>query len=161
MASKTPPFPIIGDPGTWPELTLLAGTILLESEGEPFDGQVGVGCVVMARVKTWGLTIYQVLLGPEGKAYGEGKAFEPFSCWNDNYMIRARARLDTAPDAAMESAWKAAAIAFWGLAPDPTLGATFYLNEAATRRIREGTLPDWFKEERVTVRLGRHTFVKA
>jgi len=31
----TPTFPLLEEPGAWEELMLLAGTILLEAEGEP------------------------------------------------------------------------------------------------------------------------------
>src|SRR5262249_10202401 len=38
-------------------------------------------------------------------------------------------------------------------------GALFYLNEALTVKLR-GSLPQWFKDAKVLVRLGAHTFVE-
>jgi len=54
------------------------------------------------------------------------------------------------------------------LLPDPVGGATHYLNEAVTKKIRKGTFPAWaadpndptkIHEAKVTTRIGRHTFL--
>jgi spore germination cell wall hydrolase CwlJ-like protein len=151
-------FPLIGEPGEWDELTLLAATVALEAEAEPPEGQLAVAWVAKNRDQAWNLTLHQVLLGPEGKAYGDGKSYEPYSCWNDDYRMRAQTRLSAL--GAYEPAWKAAAAAQWHLQADPSNGATFYLNPDLTRRIRGGSLPTWFDERKVTAVIGRHTFLR-
>lgn len=155
-----PAFPLIGEPGQWDALSLLAGTIFLEAEGEPVEGKVGVAWVIRNRMDARKLTLAQVILGPEGKAWGDGRAFEPFSCWNDDYQARALARLATAETSVtIADCWRAAAGVLWRLIPDPTCGATAYLNVEATRKLRGGTLPAWFDPNRVTCTIGRHTFL--
>jgi spore germination cell wall hydrolase CwlJ-like protein len=102
--------------------------VFLEAEGEPEDGQAAVAWVIRNRMRLDGKTARAVILGADGRAYGDGRAFEVFSCWNDDYRARATARL-----AAVESpawAWRAAAAGLFGLGADPSHGAYFYLNEA-------------------------------
>jgi spore germination cell wall hydrolase CwlJ-like protein len=142
---SAPILPLLDD------LTLLAATVYMESGGEPFEGKLAVAWVIVNRDATGpdpGLD--DVILRPWA-----------FSAWNTDH--RARAALQTAmnerPVAWVES-MKAAAAALFGLVPDPTNGATHYLNEALTRTIRGGTLPDWFDADKVTARLGQHTFLR-
>lgn len=145
-----PAFPLIVDPEQWDALTLLAATIFLEAQGEPDDGQLAVGYVVMNRSTKWKQTVTVACLTPQ-----------QFSCWNADYRVRAGARLHTA-DVSTIPCWKAAAAALWGLLPDPTAGATHYLNVDATRKLRGGHLPSW--AERMisagpTLQISRHTFL--
>ena len=135
------------------DLTLLAATVYMEAGAESFEGKLAVAHVVMNRdASSPDPGLDDVVLKPW-----------QFSAWNTDH--RARATLQTVmndrPTAWIES-MKAAAAALFNLLPDPTAGATFYLNEALTRKLRkDGSLPDWFNEERVTVRIGRHTFLRA
>lgn len=163
-----PPFPLLGEPGEWDALTLLAATCFLEAEGEPFDGILGVGYVVRRRALDWGLGWQAAVLGPEGRAYDDQKPFEPISAFNDDYRARAHARLSTATPAAAEPAWRAAAGALWAMLPDPIGGASFYLNVLVTLKIRGGTLPAWAADPqnaatvnhaKVRAVIGRHTFM--
>lgn len=156
--TTVPRFPLLEEPGWWDELTLLAATVALEAEGEAAEGQLAVACVVMNRVRAWGRTLHQVILGPDGQAYDDGTPFEAWSCWNDDYRIQARARLDAL--GAFPPAWRAAAAALWQLTDDPSHGATFYLNVELTKKIRAGTLPAWFDPAKVTAVIGRHTFLR-
>lgn len=156
-----PPFPLMGDPGEWPEIILMAATVFLEAEGEPEAGQVAVAHVIRNIAENEWLSIPQVILGREGKAWGDGRAYERFSCFNDDYQDRARARLAGAPDASAARAWQAAAAGYWRLTPDPSMGACFYLNVPLTRKIRGGTLPAWFDPAKITATHGRHTFLLA
>lgn len=159
MSAIVPRFPLLDEPGEWDELTLLAATVALEAQGEPPKGQVAVAWVAMNRVRGWSKTLHQVLLGPESRAYGDGKPYEPYSCWNDDYKQRAQARLSDM--GAFAPAWSAAASALWQLGEDPSKGATFYLNPDLTRKIRpKHDLPSWFDPEKVTVVIARHTFLK-
>lgn len=170
MLIGTPVFPLMADPGQWDDLTLTAGTILLEAEGESPEGQHAVGTVIRWRSECWKLTIRQVVLGPEGQAYEDGKAFEPFSCWGDDYRPMAQARLSSARPASREAAWKAASVALWRLLPDPAPGALYYLNPDLTLKIRGGTFPAWaadpsnrgrLDERKVVARIGSHVFLSA
>jgi spore germination cell wall hydrolase CwlJ-like protein len=157
----TPQFPLIEDPGTWPQLTLLAATILLEAEGEPFDGQVGVGWVVRRRALDWGQGWLGAILGKDQQAYEDSRPFEAFSAWNDDYRIRARARLSDASEEARLNAWKAASGVFWDFIQDPVGGSSFYLRKDTTLRIRKGSLPPWASTDKETITIGHHTFYRA
>lgn len=166
---KVPSFPVTIEPGEWPEFTLWAATLFLESAGEPDQGVLGVSHVIKNRVDKWRITVHQAILGPDARAYGDNRAFEPFSCWNDDYKGQALARL-TRIGGNAESSWKYAAAGMWRMLPDPTNGATHYLNEELTRRIRGGTLPTWaadpnnsglVDQRKVAVKIGQHTFLYA
>ena len=169
MASAlVPAFPLLGEPGEWPALVLVSATVFLEAEGEPWDGLLGVGWVVRRRALDWKLGWHAAILGPDAKAEGDARPFEPFSCWGDSDLPHSRARLAGATPEKTEPAWKAAAAALWGLLPDPVNGASFYLNIAVTLRIRGGTLPAWaadsrdaskVNQDKVRAVLGRHTFM--
>jgi hypothetical protein len=125
--------------------------------------------VVMNRLRLWSLPdVRSVILGPDRRAWDDNRAFEPFSCWNDDYRIKAQARLTAAGEQQAESAWRGAAAAYWSLLADPTRGAAFYLREDVTLRIRGGTFPSWaadprdparVDESKVTARIGHHTFI--
>lgn len=125
---------------------LMTLTIMQEAGGEPFMGQLAVGYVIMNRTKQ-GDSVSDVIF----------KKLQ-FSCWNTDSPTRMI--LDTMQDATFESAYKAACAAYFELTPDPTSGATHYLNEEVTRQIRGGTLPSWFNESRVTIRIKHHTFLR-
>jgi len=129
------------------ELLFLAYTIAQESQGEPPNGQMGVGFVIMNRMRNENLSLTDVVF----------KSMQ-FSCWNADSPTRMR--LDSMAPEVFREAYKYACIAYFGLGVDPSRGATHYLNEEVTRRLRGGSLPAWFDETKVTVRLGNHTFLK-
>ena len=167
---RVPEFPLVGEPGEWDELTLLAATVFLEGEAEPEEGQAAVAFVVMNRVAAgWAPTLMAAILGRDERVHGDARPYEAFSCWNDDYVARAVARLSEAPEESRERAWKAAARAYWRLSLDPSKGACFYLNVAATLALRHGTLPAWAADPhdpravnlgKVTEVIGRHTFMR-
>lgn len=159
MSISVPAFPLLGEPGEWDDLTLAASTIFLEAEGEPDEGKVAIAWVIRTRMRAGG-TVHTIILGSDGRAYADGRAYEPWSCWNDDYVPIARARLAAAPEARREACWRAAAGGLWGLIPDPTSGANFYLNPELTKKIRKGTMPSWYAPEKVVVRIGRHEFLR-
>ena len=166
MSARVPAFPLIGEPGDLDALTLLAETVFLEASGEPDDGKLGVAYVVVNR----GDDIHAVVLGKDRVAYDDGRPYEAWSCWNDNERAKTTARLAAASGAALEASWRAAACALWRLVPDPSQGATFYLNVELTKKIRAGgTLPAWaadpsdatrVDESKVLAVIGRHHFLK-
>lgn len=157
-------FPIpdlVADPGTWPELVLYAATVFLEAEGEPDEGKVAVAYVIRNRMQERRQSIRQVILGKDERALGDGKAFEQFSCWNDDYVAQWTTRLAGAEGELYAQSWRAACGALWKLFVDPTRGATFYLNPTLTRQIRGGTLPSWYDPMKVHAKIGRHEFLVA
>lgn len=147
--STVPRFSLIDPIELWDDLTLMAANIWCEAEGEPEAGKLAVGWVVMNRSQERNQTVHNVIFAPL-----------QFSWLNQDYRPRAEARLSVADGSNLEACWKAAAGALWKLEPDPTLGANHYLNTVLTKKIRGGTLPAWFKEDKVTVVLGRHTFLR-
>src|SRR5262245_43553664 len=110
-----PKFPLIEEPGEWDGLTLVAATAFLEVEGEPFPGILGVCWVIRRRAVDWKQGWKGAILGADGLAYEDGRPYEPFSCWNDDYRVRARARLSECSDETAEPFWHAAAGAYWNL----------------------------------------------
>lgn len=142
------------------DLTLTATTVYLEGEGEPDEGKLAIAWAIRNRMDAQRRTARQVILGVEGLVDGDGRAYEAFSCWNDDYVRQRTARL-IAPDPVLwEACWRASAAALWGLLPDPTKGATFYLNPVLTRQIRpRHDLPSWYDPARVTFRAGHHEFL--
>jgi cell wall hydrolase len=132
------------------ELMLLKWTVFLEAEGEPFEGKIAVAYVIRNRASAWQQSIYQVCWQKW-----------QFSCWNEDERIRRIKRLENADVSLMkdcEAAAEAAAIGAW---PDPTHGATHYLNEPLTRKIRgDGTLPEWVAKMTHTAKIGQHDFYK-
>ena len=125
------------------EIFFLTVTIVMEAGGEPFEGKLGVGFVVVNRGGSLIDTIFRNA---------------QFSCWNQGSPTEQN--IDTVPDAVLKECYKAACAAYFHLVEDPTKGATNYLNEKLTMEMRDGTLPGWFLEDKVTVRIGRHTFLK-
>lgn len=152
MTPAVPSFPWTAPPEQWDTLSLLAGTVFLEAEGEPYIGKLAVAHVLMNRVAKAGSTIPHEALNP----------FQ-FSCWNADYRIRAEARLSGAEGVPAEESWKAAAAALWALAPDPTWGARHYANIQVVRRSNQGRLPAWLQTMLDTgerLELGNHTFLR-
>lgn len=159
MNRLIPAFPLLEEPGDWDAMTLIAATCFLEAEAEPEAGIVGVAWVIRRRAIDWGAGWHGAILGKDLQAYHDGRPFEAFSAWNDDYVARAKARLAAAPEAAAAQCWRAAAGVLWDLCPDPVGGASFYLNVPLTKKIRGGTLPAWYVESKVTGTIGRHTFL--
>lgn len=143
------PVPEIGEePSTWGDLMVMTATILGEAEGEPPMGKLGVAYVIKNRVadERWPNTASGVCL-----------QHLQFSCWNPGSL---RLISMTNPRRHVsESTWndcfRAALNAEWGLEPDPTLGANSYLAAASLK-----VLPIWAEQEKMTVRIGAHSFFK-
>jgi len=157
------------DPGTWSGLALTAATIFLEGEGEPDEGRVAIAWVIRNRANRQPPTqdvAHVVILGPDRLADDDGKPWEAFSCFNDDYRAQRVKRLMYPAADVWEQCWRAAAGAWWRLLPDPTAaigGASHYLNIELTRTIRGGTLPAWAELALATDRfitIGRHTFLR-
>jgi len=132
----------------------LATTVYQEAEGESLLGKLAVAHVIVNRVKRANQgrvnlkTVHDIVFAP----------FQ-FSCWNTDSPTRPRLGHVFGP--AWEESWVAAEQALAGDQPDPTKGATHYLNPGLTRKIRkDGTLPSWYDERKVTLREGAHHFLR-
>lgn len=158
-----PAFPDLVEPGLWDELTLLSATVFLEAAGEPDLGKEAIVHVIMNRVERWHLpSIHNAILGRDLRAYDDARPFEQFSCWNDNEKTRAVQRLAASTSETTWRSWRAAAIGRWRLRPDPTNGATYYLNLDLTKKIRGGALPEWAARLLVVgqvTTIAQHTFL--
>jgi hypothetical protein len=142
-------------PSALDDLTIGAATVVQEAGGESFVGQLAVSWVIVTRATRRRASILDVVLAP----------FQ-FSCWNSESPTRRR--LDEAPPAAWHRAFDAFSAAYFGHLVDPTDGASHYLNVDVVLAAA-GKLPTWaadptdparVHEAKVTLREGRHTFLR-
>ena len=126
------------------ERDYLIRTIAFEASGEPEEGKAAVAHVVLNRQRSgrWGDSIKEVVTHPW--------QFEP-------WMTR-RAELESLSpnDLRYQSAAKIADAVLSGQTPDPTAGATHFLNPTIVRERRGGSLPAWAHGNAQPI--GRHTF---
>lgn len=126
------------------ERDYLIKTIAFEASGETEIGKIAVAYTVLNRQKRgrWGDTIKAVVTSP-----GQ---FEP-------WMTQRKAIKDLSPN---DPRYQRAAIivdaVLSGQAPDPTAGATHFLNPVIVRARRGGSLPSWASGEGQPI--GRHVF---
>ena len=119
-----------GGSGGSGSLDLLARLISAEARGEPYEGQVAVGAVVLNRVEhpSFPNSIAEVIYQPGA-----------FSCLDDGQF----------DEPVAESAYRAAQDAMNGW--DPTYGAIYYFNPAtATSK--------WIWSRPLIVNIGKHRF---
>ena len=120
-------------------------TIWGEARGEPFQGQLAVGHVILNRahhptIKRWGIGIYAVC-----------HAKDQFSCWNpaDPNSGMVRVVSENMPSFIRASA--AAGLVLSGEAPDPTGHSTHYYRIGSPE-------PNWVRGAKHTVDIGHHAF---
>ena len=126
------------------ERDYLIRTIAFEASGETEIGKIAVAYAVLNRKKRgrWGDTIKRVVTSP-----GQ---FEP-------WMTKRREIEGLSPnDPRYQSAAIIADAVLRGQTPDPTAGATHFLNPVIVRERRGGSLPLWARGEARPI--GRHTF---
>jgi spore germination cell wall hydrolase CwlJ-like protein len=126
------------------ERDYLIRTIAFEASGEAEIGKIAVAYAVLNRKKhaKWGDTIKAVVTSPA--------QFEP-------WMTRRKEFEKLAPnDPRYRSAAIIADAVLSGQLPDPTAGATHFLNPKIVRTRRGGTLPSWASGKGRHV--GRHVF---
>lgn len=129
------------------DLDLMARTIVGEAANQPALGQAAVAHVILNRLNSGdygGDTVPSVIFHPN--------AFEPWS-------TRAQ-ELESIPlsSPAYQRALAIASESANGQIPDPTNGATYFLNEDTVRQRRGGTLPSWAQGQ--GLKIGAHTFFK-
>lgn len=122
----------------------LIRTIAFEAAGETELGQAAVAHVVLNRMSSgkWGRSIEDVVTSPW--------QFEP-------WMTRRKEMEKLDPfDRRFQKAAKIADAVLAGEMPDPTAGATHFLNPVIVRQRRGGSLPSWAHNEGQPI--GRHVF---
>jgi N-acetylmuramoyl-L-alanine amidase len=122
----------------------LIRTIVFEALGETEIGKAAVASVILNRKRngSWGDSIRDVVTYP--------RQFEP-------WMTRKDEIEKLSPnDARYLNAAKIADGVLAGLIPDPTAGATFFLNPVVVRQRRGGSLPSWAEGDGQPI--GRHVF---
>ena len=126
------------------ERDYLIRTIAFEASGEPEEGKAAVAHAVLNRKMSgrWGDNIKDVVTYPW--------QFEP-------WMTRRREMERLSPnDPRYQSAAQIADAVLSGQRPDPTAGATHFLNPTIVRQRQGGSLPSWARGEGQPI--GRHTF---
>jgi spore germination cell wall hydrolase CwlJ-like protein len=121
-------------------------TIAFEAAGEPEEGKIAVAHVILNRIKNggWGDSIKDVVTSPW--------QFEPWMTKRDEME-----KLST-NDPSYKDAAQIADAVLVGKMPDPTVGATYFLNPTVVRERRGGSLPSWAQGEGQAI--GRHTFYR-
>ncbi len=133
------------------DLVLLAMTVLGEAEGEPKSGKRAVAEVVINRCADeqarWPRTIQGVCLQRK-----------QFSCFDDAHRreVMRRPKLHVA-QLTWEDCFLAAVEAVYHYEPAYVGAANHYLNERSVMK-SAGTLPSWADPDKITCRIGAHTF---
>ena len=122
----------------------LIRTIAFEASGEPAMAKIAVAYVILNRKKSgrWGDNIKAVVTHP-----GQ---FEPWA------TRRTEIEGLSPDDPRYKSAALIADAVLSGQTPDPTAGATHFLNPTIVRERRGGALPSWAQGEGLPI--GNHTF---
>jgi hypothetical protein len=146
--TKSDPMAMSGYPVAWrltdDDRDYLIRTIAFEASGEPVMAKIAVAYVVLNRKKSgrWGDNIKAVVTQP-----GQ---FEPWT-------TKRKEIEELSPD---DPRYKSAAIiadaVLSGQTPDPTAGATHFLNPTIVRERRGGELPSWASGEGLPI--GNQTF---
>ena len=147
--TETKPDPAMsGYPVAWRQAVddrdYLIRTIAFEASGEPAMAKIAVAYVVLNRKKSgrWGDNIKAVVTHP-----GQ---FEPWT------TKRSEIEGLSPDDPRYQSAAIIADTVLSGQTPDPTAGATHFLNPTIVRERRGGALPSWARGEGLPI--GSHTF---
>ena len=119
-------------------------TIAFEAPDEPDEGKAAVAYVILNRMKSgrWGDSIKDVVTRP-----GQ---FEPWM------TRRTEVEKLSHDDPRYRNAAQIADAVLTGQMPDPTSGATYFVNPTVVRQRRGGSLPSWAQGEGQPI--GRHTF---
>jgi len=122
----------------------IALTVKQEAEGEPYIGKLAVAYTIVNRMARFHRSAARIVLAPY-----------QFSCWNTNSPTRLRLDVDMT-DPVWRDSYQAAQSALDKTQPDPTHGATHYLNPHVLP-----VLPDWYAKEKVLATIGHHEFLVA
>jgi hypothetical protein len=124
----------------------LIRTIVFEAATEPDEGKAAVAHVILNREKSgrWGESIKEVVTAPW--------QFEPWMTRREEMKSLSR------NDPSYSDAARVVDAVLSDEMPDPTSGATHFLNPVVVRQRRGGSLPAWASDEGQPI--GRHTFFK-
>lgn len=127
------------------DLDILSRTIYGEARGEPFEGKVAVGRVIINRSNSnkWfgGATIARTCQMPW-----------QFSCWNPNDPNRAKLLAVSKDKPSMQNCIRAAEAAERGEGPEWLVGCTHYHTTAIA--------PKWAKNQKPVGQIGAHLFYR-
>jgi len=129
---------------TLEERDYLIRTVAFEATHETNKGKAAVAHVILNRKRSgrWGDNIKDVVTRPW--------QFEP-------WMTRRKEMEELSPnDSRYQTAARIADAVLAGQIPDPTAGATHFLNPIVVRQRRGGSLPSWANGEGVSI--GSHAF---
>jgi spore germination cell wall hydrolase CwlJ-like protein len=129
---------------TLEERDYLIRTVVFEAGSESDEGKAAVVHVILNRIKSdrWADTIKGVVTAPW--------QFEPWM------TRRKEIKALSADDPRYQDAARIADAVLSGDVPDPTEGATHFLNPDIVRKRRGGSLPAWARNGGQSI--GRHTF---
>jgi spore germination cell wall hydrolase CwlJ-like protein len=129
---------------TLEERDYLIRTVVFEAGSESDEGKAAVVHVILNRIKSdrWADTIKGVVTAPW--------QFEPWM------TRRKEIKALSANDPRYQDAARIADAVLSGDVPDPTEGATHFLNPDIVRKRRGGSLPAWARNGGQSI--GRHTF---
>jgi spore germination cell wall hydrolase CwlJ-like protein len=137
-------LPFVSPTVTSEDRDYLIRTIAFEASGESEEGKAAVAHVVLTRTRsgTWGDTIKEVVTQP----------------WQFESWMKKRAEMESldVDDHRYRSAARIADAVLAGRMPDPTTGATHFLNPTIVQQRRAGSLPAWTAGGGLSI--GRHTF---
>ena len=124
----------------------LIRTLVFEAATEPDEGKAAVAHVILNRERSgrWGESIKEVVTAPW--------QFEPWMTRREEMINLSR------NDPSYRDAARIADAVLSDEMPDPTSGATHFLNPIVVRQRRGGSLPAWASDEGQPI--GRHTFFK-
>jgi hypothetical protein len=126
------------------ERDYLIRTLVFEASGEPEEGKAAVVHVILNRTRLgkWGDNIKEVVTRPW--------QFEPWMTRRSEIESLSRS------DPRYRKAARIVDDVLSGQEPDPTAGATHFLNPTIVRQRRGGSLPNWARGDGQPI--GRHTF---
>lgn len=128
------------------DTVIAALTVAMEAGGEPRKGKLAVAYVLANRVKA-GRSMTDVVMDPYD-----------FSCWSTDSPTRMN--LDKVDDRLLAECMVCAFTAMYGLEPDPTGGAYFYMNKTTVMHLA-GKLPAWWDIDGLPsseITIGAHSF---
>jgi hypothetical protein len=135
------------------DLDLMARMVMMESGGEPDEGQRGVASVILNRAQSgrYGDGIYGVIT--------RKSQFEPWG----NAKTRAAMMAVPTDSPRYQRAMANTMAMVNGDAPDPTNGATHFLNKATSTQRGDSAMAagGWGRTGADQIQIGRHTFMKA
>jgi hypothetical protein len=134
----------VGPSYTTEDRDYLIRTIAFEASGESEEGKAAVAHVILTRKRSgrWGDSIKEVVTHP----------------WQFESWMTKRAEIEAlnVEDYRYRSAARIADAVLAGRVPDPTTGATHFLNPVVVQQRRAGSLPAWATSGGLFI--GRHAF---